>query len=83
MLVLEGFFGDRMSTTPPDFYLLIATMPDEAGGKSMRDPAQNWLDVIGRAGMPEVGLVPLQEKFSAQLKRVYATKPGFSAAWIS
>ena len=77
----EGFFGDRMSTTPPDFYLPIATMPDEAGGKSMRDPAQNWLDVIGRV-MPEVGLVPLQEKLSAQLKRVYATKPGFSAADI-
>src|SRR5260370_29556123 len=32
----EGFFGDRMSSTPPDFYLPIATMPDEAGGKSMR-----------------------------------------------
>ncbi|MEO8738062.1 MAG: hypothetical protein ABI380_16180 [Edaphobacter sp.] len=29
----EGFFGDRMSSTPPDFYLPIATMPDEAGGK--------------------------------------------------
>ena len=35
----EGFYGDRMSSTPPDFYLPIATMPDEAGGKSMRDPS--------------------------------------------
>jgi macrolide transport system ATP-binding/permease protein len=78
----EGFYGDRMSSTPPDFYLPIATMPDEAGGKSMRDPAQNWLDIIGRA-RPGVALVPLQEKLSAQLKRVYATKPGFSAADIA
>jgi macrolide transport system ATP-binding/permease protein len=78
----EGFFGDRMSSTPPDFYLPIATMPDEAGGKSLRDPAQNWLDIIGRA-RPEVARVPLQEKLSAQLKRVYATDPDFSAADIA
>jgi len=78
----EGFYGDRMSSTPPDFYLPIATMPDEAGGKSFRDPAQNWLDIIGRA-RPGVALVPLQEKLSAQLKRVHATDPDFSAADIA
>ncbi|MGB6905208.1 MAG: ABC transporter permease, partial [Acidobacteriaceae bacterium] len=78
----EGFFGDRMSSTPPDFYLPIATMPDEAGGKSFRDPTQNWLDIIGRV-KPGTALVPLQEKLSAQLKRVYATDPDFSAADIA
>src|ERR1700722_18449980 len=78
----EGFFGDRISSTPPDFYLPIATMPDEAGGKSFRDPAQNWLDIIGRV-KPGTALVPLQEKLSAQLKRVHATDPDFSAADIA
>ena len=78
----EGFYGDRMSSTPPDFYLPIATMPDEAGGKSFRDPTQNWLDITGRA-RPGVALVPLQEKLSAQLKRVHATDPDFSAADIA
>jgi macrolide transport system ATP-binding/permease protein len=78
----EGFYGDRMSSTPPDFYLPIATMPNEAGGQGFRDPAQNWLDIIGRA-RPGVALVPLQDKLSAQLKRVYATRPGFSAADIA
>ncbi len=78
----EGFFGDRMSSTPPDFYLPIATMPDEAGGKSMRDPTQNWLDIIGRV-KPGTALVPLQEKLSAQLKRVQAGDPEFSAADIA
>ena len=77
----EGFFGDRMSSTPPDFYLPIATMPDEAGGKSMRDPAQKWLDMIGRV-RSGVALAPLQEKLSAQQKRVYAADPAFSAADI-
>ncbi|HEY5255206.1 MAG TPA: FtsX-like permease family protein, partial [Acidobacteriaceae bacterium] len=78
----EGFFGDRMSSTPPDFYLPIATVPDEAGGKSFRDPTQNWLDIIGRV-KPGTALVPLQEKLNAQLKRVYATDPDFSAADIA
>jgi macrolide transport system ATP-binding/permease protein len=78
----EGFFGDRMSSTPPDFYLPVATMPDEAGGKSLRDPAQNWLDIIGRA-RPGVALRPLQEKLSAQLQRVYATGHDFSPADIA
>ncbi len=78
----EGFFGDRMSSTPPDFYLPIATMPDEAGGKGFRDPTQHWLDIIGRV-RPGVALVPLQEKLSAQLKRLYATEPDFSPADIA
>jgi predicted permease len=78
----EGFFGDRMSSTPPDFYLPIATMPNEAGGKSMRDPAQKWLDIIGRV-KPGIALVPLQEKLSTELKRVYATDADYSAADIA
>ena len=78
----EGFFGDRMSSTPPDFYLPISTMPDEAGGKGMRDPAQNWLDIIGRM-KPGGALVPLQEKLSAQLKQIHTTDPEFSAADIA
>ena len=78
----EGFYGDRMSRTPPDFYLPIATMPDEAGGKSFRDPTQNWLDIIGRV-KPGTAMGPLQEKLSAQLKRVHATDPAFSAADIA
>ena len=78
----EGFYGDRISSTPPDFYLPIATMPDEAGGKSFRDPTQNWLDIIGRV-KPGTAMGPLQEKLSAQLKRVHVTDPDFSAADIA
>ncbi len=71
-----------MSSTPPDFYLPIATMPDEAGGKGFRDPTQNWLDIIGRV-KPGTAIGPLQEKLSAQLKRVHATDPAFTAADIA
>ncbi len=78
----EGFYGDRMSSTPPDFYLPIATVPNEMGGKGFRDPSQNWLDIIGRV-KAGVALVPLQEKLSAELKRIYAKNPHFSAADIA
>lgn len=78
----EGFYGDRMSSTPPDFYLPIATVPDEMGGKGFRDPSQNWLDIIGRV-KPGTALLPLQQKLSAELKRIYATDPHFSAADIA
>ncbi|HKR30656.1 MAG TPA: ABC transporter permease [Terriglobales bacterium] len=78
----EGFYGDRMSSTPPDFYLPIATMPDEAGGQSFRDPTQNWLDIIGRV-KPGTAMGPLQEKLNTQLKRIHATDPAFTAADIA
>jgi len=78
----EGFYGDRMSSTPPDFYLPIATVPNEMGGNGFHDPTQNWLDIIGRV-KPGVALLPLQEKLSAELKRIYAKDPHFSAADIA
>ncbi|WP_446744803.1 ADOP family duplicated permease [Silvibacterium acidisoli] len=78
----EGFYGDRISSTPPDFYLPIATIPDQAGGKGFRDPTQNWLDIIGRV-KPGTALGPLQEKLSAELKQVHSTDPEFTAADIA
>jgi macrolide transport system ATP-binding/permease protein len=78
----EGFFGDRVSSTPPDLYLPIESMPMLADAKYVHDPEQKWLDIIGRL-KPGVMPGPLQEKLSAQLKRVYATSPGFSAADIA
>jgi len=78
----EGFYGDRMSSTPPDFYMPIATAPDEMGGKGFRDPSQNWLDIIGRV-KPGTAMVPLQQKLSAELKPLFAPDPHFSAADIA
>jgi macrolide transport system ATP-binding/permease protein len=78
----EGFYGDRISRTPPEFYLPIATIPDETGGKGFRDPKQNWLDIIGRV-KPGTALGPLQEKLSAELKQVHSTDPEFTAADIA
>ncbi len=75
----ERFFGDRVSSTPPDFYLPIESMVVLAEAKYVHDPEQNWLDIIGRV-KPGVAMGSLQEKLSAELKQVHSASPDFSAA---
>jgi hypothetical protein len=54
-----GYFGDRLVSTPPDFYLPIETMPVLANVAYVHDPNQNWLYIVGRV-KPGVQLGPLQ-----------------------
>ena len=44
----QGYFGDRLSSTPPDFYLPIETMPVLANVPYVHDPSQLWLYMVGR-----------------------------------
>jgi predicted permease len=73
----EGFYGDRLSSTPPDFYLPIETMPVLANAPYVHDPDQSWLYIIGRV-RPGVALVSLQEKLSALLRQTLAPTKNFS-----
>ena len=73
----EGFFGDRLSSTPPDFYLPIETMPVLANVPYVHDPDTNWLYIIGRV-KPRVELAPLQVKLSALLRQAVAPSKLFS-----
>jgi predicted permease len=41
------FFSDRLRTTPPDFFLPLATEPLVGSGADLDQP-QAWLDLIGR-----------------------------------
>ena len=66
----EGFYGDRMSSTPPDFYLPIETMPILSNAPYVHDPSVMWLYVVGRL-KPGVGLPPLQDKVSAVVRRSF------------
>ena len=79
----KGFFGDRLTSTPPDFYLPIESMPaiDECA-RYVHDPDQQWLYIIGRV-KPGVTLRTLQAKVSAQLRQVFATSRSFSSAMTS
>ena len=52
----EGFYGDRLLTTPPEYYLPIETMPEIANVTYVHDSDTEWLYLIGRV-KPGVSLV--------------------------
>src|ERR1700704_5666024 len=44
-----GFFGDRVQSNPPSFWLPLAAEPViEPANAILNDPALDWLDLIGR-----------------------------------
>ncbi|HYK36391.1 ABC transporter permease [Alloacidobacterium sp.] len=73
----KGYFGDRLVSTPPDFYLPIETMPVLANVAYVHDPDQNWLYIVGRV-KPGVQLGPLQAKLSGLLRQIFAPSEMFS-----
>lgn len=75
----KGFFGDRMSSTPPNFYLPIETMPVLANVPYVHDPNQLWLDMVGRV-KPGVSIPALQAKVSALVRQSVADTRTFANA---
>ncbi len=67
----QGFYGDRMSNTPPDYYLPIESMPALANVAYVHEPKSSWLYIVGRL-KPGVALPPLQDKVNALLKQILA-----------
>ncbi|MEZ2345907.1 ADOP family duplicated permease [Terriglobus sp. RCC_193] len=63
----RNFFGDRLISNPPDYYLPIESMPALANAPYVHDPQQNWLYIIGRV-KPGTDLAQLQQKISAVLR---------------
>ena len=74
----EGFYGDRMSSTPPDFYLPIESMALLANVPYLHDPRVQWLYLVGRI-KPGVAMKPLQEKVSAVLRQALAPNKDYSS----
>jgi macrolide transport system ATP-binding/permease protein len=74
----EHFYGDRLTTTPPDFYLPIQSMPSLANVNYVNDVDGVWLDMIGRL-KPGVSRPQLQAKLSGLLRQVLATGQTYSA----
>jgi macrolide transport system ATP-binding/permease protein len=75
----QGYFGDRLSSTPPNFYLPIETMPVLANVPYVHDPNQLWLDMVGRV-KPGTPLAPLQAKVSALVRQSLADTRTFADA---
>jgi len=73
----KGFYGDRLSNTPPDFYLPIESMPVLASVPYVHDPDVDWLYIIGRL-KPGVSPIALQQKLSALLRKILAPSEHFS-----
>ena len=76
----RGFFGDRVSSTPPDFYLPIESMPPLANTPYVHDPDKNWLYIVGRV-KPGVATAPLQVKLNALLQQTLASYKNFSTEY--
>jgi macrolide transport system ATP-binding/permease protein len=74
----EGFYGDRLSSAPPDFYLPIESMPPLANVPYVHDPDGNWLYMIGRL-KPGVSQVQLQARLSGLLRQALATTHTYSS----
>jgi predicted permease len=74
----DGFYGDRLATDPPEFYLPIETMPVLAGAQYVHDPNQDWLYIIGRV-KPGVAIAPFQVKVTGLLRQALATSNFFSS----
>ena len=77
-IVPEGFYGDRMSTNPPDFYLPIEEMPVLANAPYVHNPDARWLYMIGRV-KPGVAIGALQEKINALLRQAFAERQEYSS----
>jgi macrolide transport system ATP-binding/permease protein len=73
----EGFFGDRVTSTPPDFYLPIETMEGLANAPFVHEPRARWLYIVGRL-KPGVAQGPLQAKLSALTRQAMSPESDFS-----
>lgn len=74
----RGFYGDRLTSTPPEFYLPIETMPALANVPYVHEPETDWLYIVGRV-KPGVALGSLQEKVNAVVRQAFGMQKGFSA----
>ena len=73
----KGFYGDRLSSAPPDLYLPIESMPVLADAEHVHVPEQRWLYIIGRV-KPGVPIAPLQAKITELVRQSFAATITFS-----
>jgi macrolide transport system ATP-binding/permease protein len=73
----KGFYGDRIDTNPPKYFLPMNTMDPVIGAPYFNDPDTQWAYIIGRI-KPGTSLVALQAKASALLKQQFASLKTFT-----
>ena len=75
----QGFYGDRLTSTPPDYYLPIESMPALMDVTYVDRPTMQWLYIVGRL-KPGVALAPLQSKTNGLFRQIIASDPNYSDA---
>jgi macrolide transport system ATP-binding/permease protein len=73
----KGFYGDRLSSAPPDFYLPIESIPVLTNRTFVHEPGMRWLYIIGRL-KPGVAMAPLQSKITGLVQQSLAPTTAFS-----
>src|SRR5512146_405678 len=73
----KGFYGDRIDTNPPKYFLPMNSMDPVIGAPYFNDPDTQWAYLIGRI-KPGISLPALQAKASALLKQQFAPLKTFT-----
>jgi macrolide transport system ATP-binding/permease protein len=73
----KGFYGDRIDTNPPKYFLPMNSMDAVIGAPYFNDPDTQWAYIIGRV-KPGTSIPALQAKASALLKQQYAPLKTFT-----
>ena len=74
----SGFFGDRVSDAPPDFWMPLSTEPYvQGGGSILHDADSNWLYPVGRV-RHGTNIGALQAKLSVVLRQWLATRSAYT-----
>ncbi len=74
-----GFFGDRVSDTPPELWMPIHTEPYVEAGDSVLDNAEShWLYLLGRAH-EGTNIPALQSKLTVSLRQWLWSRPDMVA----
>ena len=74
-----GFFGDRVTDNPPDFWFPLNTEPYVRAENSILHHAEShWLYPIGRI-RPGTNITALQSHISNELRQWLATRPALTA----
>ena len=73
----KGFYGDRIDTNPPKYFLPMNSMDTVIGAPYFTDPDTQWAYIIGRV-KPGTSLPALQAKASALLKQQFAPLKTFT-----
>jgi macrolide transport system ATP-binding/permease protein len=73
----KDFYGDRIDTNPPKYFVPMNSMDPVIGAPYFNDPDTKWAYIIGRV-KPGTSRVALQDKASALLKQQFVPLKTFT-----